>query len=486
MWPKYKHHIPLLLVILVAAAVRLLAVFKYGDFWDDEMFSFIYSQKSWPSGLVYWLWETNPPLHLLILKIWLFIFPATEFFARLPSVLAGVGTVYVIYRFGRDFFGAKTAYLAAFFLALHPYHIFWSATARVYVFLMLLASLSVWRFFQMYFLESRPIKRRPTALINLLLIFSHLSSLFLFAGQLVVLIIFKGKKSVIDWIKLNLLPGLIGAVWIIASFAIKSENDLEKSWFLNMAHSFNSSINSIANIIVGQYPIFGGIILVILATVILGLTAVKKFRVRDVFFLSLLITVLTPIALAVVCGVWHVKFFMAVLPLVVLLIAEAVSQYVKIRPAIAVITAICTIGLIRLTFTLPLSDWTDVENFYISRNNGKAFFIYNNYILKSQIDRYLPTISGTAKPLLLYDNMNWDDMVVKKNYLFTMLSDEKKDEWYAFNHLDEAERIVLLQGEYEYMNKLNTVLEKHGWILREAPRQARLSGSYNLYFYEKN
>jgi uncharacterized membrane protein len=486
MWPKYKHHIPLLLIILLAAAVRLLAVFIYGDFWDDEMFNFIYSQKSWPSGLMYWLWETNPPLHLLILRIWLFIFPATEFFARLPSVLAGVGTVYVIYRFGRDFFGAKTAYLAAIFLALHPYHIFWSATSRVYVFLMLFAALSVWRFFQIYFSENQPGRRRSAAFINLLLIFSHLSSLFLLAGQLIALIIFKGKKSVIDWIKLNLLPGLIGAVWILASFAVKSGNDLGKSWFLNMAHSFNSSINSIANIIVGQYPIFGGIILVGLAVTVLGLTAVKKFRIRDVLFLSLLVTALTPIALAAVCGVWHVKFFMAVLPLIVLLIAEGVSQFIKIRPAIAIITAICTIGLIRLTFTLPLSDWTDVENFYFSRNNGKAVFVYNNYILKSQIDRYLPAISGTAKPLILYENMNWDDMVVKKNYLFTMLSDEAKDEWYASNNFGLAERIILLQGEYDYMNKLNTVFEKHGWILREAPRRARLSGSYNLYFYEKN
>ncbi|MCX6781932.1 MAG: glycosyltransferase family 39 protein [Candidatus Magasanikbacteria bacterium] len=488
MWQKIKPHIPLLSILTLAALLRLIAVFKYGDFWDDEMFNFIYSQKSWPQGLVYWLWETNPPLHLLVLKIWLYFFPAIEFFARLPSVIAGVATVYVIYKFGEEIFSKKTAYIAALYLAIHPYHIFWSATARIYAIFMLLAICSVWFFFRTYFIDNNRHNRRCHAVANLFLIFAHLSSVFLLAGQFVSLIILKGKTAAIDWIKLNLLPGIIGLIWILASLAVKSGNDLGSAWFLNMAHSFTSAVNPLINIIAGQYPIYAGIILVGASVILLSGATIKKIQAKDNRFIFLLIIALTPIALSFACDVWHIKFFLSALPLVVLALAESLSiAFKKLVSSLMIIAVVCSIGLYRLWITLPLTDWKNIELFYVNHAKDKTALVYNNYILKSQIDRYLPNnISAPALPLLLYENMGWDDMVVKKNYLFIQLSKEKIDDWYAEHNLDNFEKIILLQGEYNYMNRLTTTLEDNGWKKTDGPERARLSGYYNLYFYEKN
>ncbi len=483
-----KPHFPLLLILALATVLRLIAVFKYGDFWDDEMFNFIYSQKSWPQGFIYWLWETNPPLHLLILKIWFYFFPAIEFFARLPSVLAGVASVYAIYRFGCEIFNKKTAYIAAFYLAVHSYNIFWSATSRVYAIFMLLVLCSSWFFYRIFFTDTGKHGRKKLAIINLLLIFAHLSSLFFLAGQFIALLAIKGKASVIEWIKINIFPFIAGFIWISASFIIKSGNNLGQAWFLNMSHSIRSSVNPLINMFFGLYPLIAGAILVGAAILALLLMMIKKISAKDTLYLLLIIIATTPIIFSFACNVWHIKFFISALPLFVLALAEAISVKIKFIPALILILLICFTGLYRLFFILPLTDWNNVREYFVSHDNGiNTVLIYNNYIHKSQIDRYLPgNISNRSIPLLLYENISWDNMVVKKNYLFSSLDEEKKDDWYEHNKLNDYARIILLQGEYSYMNKLNRILEKNGWEIVDGPKRARVSGSYNLYYYEKN
>src|SRR3989338_2049111 len=99
-----KKFLPIVLTLLLATALRLFTLFGVGDFIWDEMFSFVYSQKPWLASFQFLLLETNPPLHLLTLKLWWYIFPENEFFSRLPSFLFGVGTVFAVYIAGKNFF----------------------------------------------------------------------------------------------------------------------------------------------------------------------------------------------------------------------------------------------------------------------------------------------------------------------------------------------------------------------------------------------
>lgn len=489
MWQKIKPHFPLFSILTLAALLRLIAVFKYGDFWDDEMFNFVYSQKEWPQGLIYWLWETNPPLHLMILKIWLIFFPANEFFARLPSAIAGVSSVYLLYRFGRDIFDNKTAYLAALFLAIHSYHIFWSASTRVYSIMIFLGIWSAWIFYRIFFKEDTARLRRSFAVINFFLIFSHLSSLFFLCGQFIVLIIFKGKKSVTDWISINLLPFILGFTWIGASILIKAGNNLGHAWFLNMEHTVRSAVNPLINLLAGQLPFYFGLGCACIAVAIVAASLITDLKHEDPRLFILMTLILSPILLALACNVWHIKFFMVSLPLLALALAYALHKLIGAYLSSILIALLCAIGLVRLSYTLPLTDWNDVEKYFDKRNQTgkKTALVYNNYILKSQVDRYLPAdISLVAFPLLLYENMSWDDMVVKKNYLFTELSHEKKAEWYKKNALHNYDRLIILHGEYSYMNEILSTMEEQGWKITEGPRKARLSGNYFLYTYEKD
>ncbi|MBL8058800.1 MAG: glycosyltransferase family 39 protein, partial [Anaerolineales bacterium] len=70
--------------------------------------------------------EPNPPLQFLFLKGWLALAGESEFALRWPSVLAGLLGVAVVVPAGRALAGRRAARLAALWLALSPFLIWYS------------------------------------------------------------------------------------------------------------------------------------------------------------------------------------------------------------------------------------------------------------------------------------------------------------------------------------------------------------------------
>lgn len=89
------------------SAIELLAKFSPGDF--------------------------HPPLHYLLLKVWISVFGASEVSARSLSVLFGVATIWVVFLIGRRLFTREIGLIAAVFMATAPLHIYYSQEARMYV-----------------------------------------------------------------------------------------------------------------------------------------------------------------------------------------------------------------------------------------------------------------------------------------------------------------------------------------------------------------
>ena len=118
-------------MVLVLAAVILLWVLGAHDLWaPDEPFFGEGAREMVADGQ--WLVthvngvvnSHKPPLFFWLIA--LFSLPlgaVTEFTARLPSVLAGLGTLVLIMRLGRRWFGPKTAALAGMLLATT--YMFW-------------------------------------------------------------------------------------------------------------------------------------------------------------------------------------------------------------------------------------------------------------------------------------------------------------------------------------------------------------------------
>jgi hypothetical protein len=135
---------------------------------------------------------------------------------------------------------------------------------------------------------------------------------------------------------------------------------------------------------------------------------------------------------------------------------------------------------------LPIADWQPVKN-YLDKNfaSSTTIIIYNDFVQKPEIDRYLPAYASSAIPFTIYPNMDWDEMMVKKNYLYSFANDEEKNIWYNANRLDNYEKIILLQGEANNLNRLTSLMDANNRRLSGEPAGAPVGGVYNIYMYEK-
>lgn len=138
---------PLVGLLLLAAVLRLWNI--GGDpLWMDEAFSLWFSDHSY---LYLWTetpkYETHPPLFYSMLKAWRGVLGSSDAALRLPSALASIAIVAVVYAAGRSLGGTahgRTAgLLAGLLAALWRMQIEFAHDARPYAFMALAAAMIV-------------------------------------------------------------------------------------------------------------------------------------------------------------------------------------------------------------------------------------------------------------------------------------------------------------------------------------------------------
>lgn len=130
---------------LLLAACLLTAALPLGRFdqslWRDEAIS-VWLARLPLRTLLTSLCDPHPPGYYLILKIWQ-VGGESEFWLRLPSLLAAILAVPLTYRLGRKTFGHRTAWLAALLVALHPLQSWYAGEVRMYAMVQVLGLLMV-------------------------------------------------------------------------------------------------------------------------------------------------------------------------------------------------------------------------------------------------------------------------------------------------------------------------------------------------------
>lgn len=122
---------------ILLAAITLLGLFLrlyrlgYHDLWYDEACSVIKA-----SDINHFFknitGNTHPPLYNIILHYWTKLFSFSELSVRLPSAMAGIFSIPLIYKVGTHFYSKKIGILSAFFLSISPLHVWYSQEARMY------------------------------------------------------------------------------------------------------------------------------------------------------------------------------------------------------------------------------------------------------------------------------------------------------------------------------------------------------------------
>lgn len=128
--------------VILFLAILLRLVNLNQSFWLDEAAQVIESARPLAHQFNI-VSDFHPPLYHLILHFWL-IFGKSEIWVRLPSVLFGLISIYLTYRLGKALLAPAAGLLSALFLAVSPYHIWYSQEARPYMLFVSVSLLSTY------------------------------------------------------------------------------------------------------------------------------------------------------------------------------------------------------------------------------------------------------------------------------------------------------------------------------------------------------
>ncbi len=181
---------PLLLTLVVAAALRIQLLTIRGTLWFDEMFSVHFSSLPWGQALHLWSLETNPPLYLLFLRWYLRVIgQQPEWLIRLPSLVFSLLALVALFLFSERLFSRRVAGFASLFFALSQIQIILGTETRSYSLLSLLTIISSYLFYRQFIQNSASRSLWWSAiLIDTLLLYTHLTATVLIAVQYLALI----------------------------------------------------------------------------------------------------------------------------------------------------------------------------------------------------------------------------------------------------------------------------------------------------------
>jgi hypothetical protein len=180
----------LLILGLILRVYRL----TYYDFWFDETITFfkVFYKPAEISNI--YLWDKHPFLYFSVLKQWSNLFGSSDFSLRFFSVIFGVISIWLVYKLARLFWDKSTALLAAIFICLSPFHLWYSQEARLFTFSLFL-NLSSAYFFIKIIKRNNYINWLCYLFSSLAAIFTSYFSFLLILAQAVV-VFFYSKKWV--------------------------------------------------------------------------------------------------------------------------------------------------------------------------------------------------------------------------------------------------------------------------------------------------
>ncbi|MFN8446907.1 MAG: glycosyltransferase family 39 protein [Caldilineaceae bacterium] len=134
---------PCLLLCLLAAFLRFSAL-TASSLWSDEGNTWALIQRSLAQIAIDSAADIHPPGYYWLLKLWSMLFGNSALAMRSFSAVAGVILVWLIYQIGLQLSNRKVATFAALLAAIHPFQIYYSQEARMYMLLALESAGLMW------------------------------------------------------------------------------------------------------------------------------------------------------------------------------------------------------------------------------------------------------------------------------------------------------------------------------------------------------
>jgi hypothetical protein len=132
--------LPILLVLLLAAALRILGAGSYPVWTDEGWSAWATSDPAQAISIV--AADRHPPLYFAALSLWRQVAGDSHLALRFVSIVSGLLTVAIVYRLGADVFGRRAGVFAALLFAALPAAVYYTQELRHYGWLALFTALS--------------------------------------------------------------------------------------------------------------------------------------------------------------------------------------------------------------------------------------------------------------------------------------------------------------------------------------------------------
>ena len=144
-----NRHILLICIVSIGAIIRLWYL-GHWSFWIDEVLTVLdaeeFSLTNSPINPIPYL---AAKLSVFITEKLSFLFPGgDEWNSRLIFCIAGILSIPIVFNLGQTLYNSRVGLLAAAFVALSSWHLFWSQNARSYILTFLFAVLAAWFFYR--------------------------------------------------------------------------------------------------------------------------------------------------------------------------------------------------------------------------------------------------------------------------------------------------------------------------------------------------
>ncbi len=331
---KIKDSYRFFLIISIIAGIFLrLYGLNIQSFWYDELVTAATaSYTNFIDFLAHFLTgDVHPPLYYAFLHYWIKLFGSSETAFRLPSALAGILTVFVMYFFSKKLFDKYTAAIAAILTSLSGTAIYFSQEARSYSLLILFSAITTFLWLNMIKKsESENIGNKELILYGitgLITMYLHYFGTALIYFQLIYLFIvfILNKREIKKLLFLSYIITLLFCLWFIPHIlCLRSFNGttfgiVKQNWKV---------LSELADLIFTKNIIF-----LVFLPLILGLkNYIKSFKTwSETFNLNNPITALLYLTIAPVMIFCALSQFMAILyPKYLLIILPSVYVLISV------------------------------------------------------------------------------------------------------------------------------------------------------------
>jgi 4-amino-4-deoxy-L-arabinose transferase-like glycosyltransferase len=443
-----------LVIFFLAFILRFYHLGHESLFWDELEIITRAKASNLNQAFTQVIWnDFNPPLYFTFLRIYLGVFGFSDIVARIPSAFFGALAVLLMYKVGRMIFSEKIGLLAAFLLAISPFNIFYSQSARMYSMLLFFGLLSMFFFLKLL--------NKQTILNSLLYIFSSVLMIYLQSFGFVILltqnifILFHFRSKILE--KFNFKNWILSQILIVIAFSFWLNIFYHQAILVKNWHPWGKSPPLYGHYLSSSLIEFSGsklmlmLFLLLIVLIILNLF-LKHFYNKTIFVpedrnenyylrlavLLFIIPLIIPILLSFLTpNLCCVRYAVVSSIGIILLIAYGIF---KLRNKIAVISLIFLIILLgffslkKYYSTRRFEDWREAARFVDQMAPPKTLLVFTNF---DYTDHGLQTFKYYSKrddyaTMYIKRSNSWDRDLLKNTDYSTVIilnSDDTSSFW---------------------------------------------------------